>query len=54
MSKEKNITSGEIEGMYEYISDIILKNSKVINKKEIKVIPANQIEIMQYLKKTYN
>ena len=37
MSKEKNITSGEIEGMYEYISDIILKNSKVINKKEIKV-----------------
>lgn len=24
------------------------------NKKEIKVIPANQIEIMQYLKKTYN
>ena len=36
MGKEKNITSGEIEGMYEYISDIILKNSKVINKKEIK------------------
>ena len=27
MGKEKNITSGEIEGMYEYISDIILKNS---------------------------
>ena len=37
LGKEKNITSGEIEGMYEYISDIILKNSKVINKKEIKV-----------------
>ena len=37
MGKEKNITSGEIEGMYEDISDIILKNSKVINKKEIKV-----------------
>ena len=37
MGKEKNITSGEIEVMYEYISDIILKNSKVINKKEIKV-----------------
>ena len=32
MGKEKNITSGEIEGMYEYISDFILKNSKVINE----------------------
>ena len=50
MGKEKNITSGEIEGMYEYISDIILKNSKVINKKEIKDLD-EKIEKIKNVKK---